>query len=199
MKKYASFIGVCFVAMIVAVGCDAGSPKGGVAVLDLDQVASAIGWDTELNAALKKRGESLDQRLIQKKARLEKLFEDNRSKMGENPTDEQKESLARFQLRANQQLQADLQASQQQMIQYRSGLVADLRDKLRPVAGELAEAKGLSLVVLKADPVFFVADTADITGEVIAKINEDATLKESLKISSEAENDGEASATEAAE
>ncbi len=197
--KYASFVSVCFVAMIVAVGCDAGSPKGGVAVLDLDKVASAIGWDTQLNAALKKRGESLDQRLIQKKTHLEKLFEENRSKMGENPTDEQKENLARFQFRANQQLQTDLQASQQQMVQYRGGLIADFRDKLRPVAGKLAEAKGLSIVVLKTDPVFFVVDTADITEEIIAKINEDAALKESLNISFAAENDGEASVIEAAE
>jgi Skp family chaperone for outer membrane proteins len=197
--KYASFVIVCFVAMIVAVGCDAGSPKGGVAVLDLDKVASAIGWDTQLNAALKKRGESLDQRLIQKKTHLEKLFEENRSKMGENPTDEQKENLARFQFRANQQLQTDLQASQQQMVQYRGGLIADFRDKLRPVAGKLAEAKGLSIVVLKTDPVFFVVDTADITEEIIAKINEDAALKESLNISFAAENDGEASVIEAAE
>ncbi len=199
MKKYASFVGVCFVAMIVSVGCDAGSSKGGVAVLDLDEVASAVGWDTELNAALKKRGESLDQRLIQKKTRLEKLLEDNRSQIGENPTDEQKENLARFQLRANQQLQADLQASQQQMMQYRAELVSDFREKLRPVAGEVADLKGLSMVVLKADLVFFVDDSADITGEVIAKINQDAALKESLKISLESENGREASPIEVPE
>lgn len=179
MKKFAAMAGIFVFALVGSVVSNAAD----IAVLDLDAVAKAIGWDEQLNEALQARGQALDEKLGQKKSQFEKLLDDRREKLGESPSEDDQRKLVEFQVRANRQLQSDLQNSQQQMVQYRAELVTGFRDKLRPLAGAIAKKKGMSIVVLKTDPVFFHAEEADITNELIARVNSNASLKKSLDVS----------------
>ncbi len=179
MKNAKKFLGICLVAMSVAVGCNAGS-SGGVAVLDLDKVAKAIGWDEMLNNQLQSRGSVLEGKINQKKEHFEKLIEKSRGELGENPTEEQQQDFMRFQLRANRQLQTDVQSGQQQLVEYRRSMVSMFRDELQPVAAELAEDRELNVVLLNAEPVFYVAEKVDITDALIDRIKGADELKNKL-------------------
>ena len=69
--------------------------------------------------------------------------------------------------RANTGWQNAQQSYQQTLQQRRGGMVLGYREKIRPFARRVAEARGLTIVLTTADNVLLSQPSVDITNEVI--------------------------------
>jgi len=145
--------------------------QGGVAVVDVDGVASELGIDKEVSESLKKAQDSLNAKLKEAQASMQKQFNDAVAKAGgDNATNEQKQQLAQF----NKQLQNQFNQYQGQarttLNREQMKLVSVFRDRIRPVAMEVAKSKGLGVVMQKSDQIIGFVEEVDITKEVTAKL-----------------------------
>ena len=162
---------VALVGVLAAVtGCKKAPTGPGVGVLDLDKVASALGWDATLNQAVKDKDQELSGSLNKLQNDLKAQVDAKVKEYGDKATDEQKAELGQIAGRANQVLQNAVNEARQKAGTHRQDMINDFRDKVRPYAKEVADAQAVGVIVLKTDPVFYTALTADLTDAVIAKL-----------------------------
>ena len=86
---------------------------------------------------------------------------------GDNPSAEQRESLAQMAAAADRQLQVAIGQANQEANRQRMNLVVQYRDDVRPVAKRIAKEEGLSVVMVPLDGVLYYDPTADITAKVV--------------------------------
>ncbi|MFK5924522.1 MAG: OmpH family outer membrane protein [Verrucomicrobiota bacterium] len=163
--------------------------QGGVAVVDVDAVAREIGADKEVLGALKQAQDNLNSKLKEAQATMQKQFNDAVAKAGgDKATPQQKQQLAQF----NQQLQNQFSQykgqAQVALNREQAKRVIAFRDQVRPVAMEVAKAKGLSVVLQKSDQILGFQESVDITKAVAAKLKASmpAKAKEAPKASAKA-------------
>lgn len=160
--------------------------QGGVAIIDIDAVASEIGADKEVLATLKQAQDNLNIKLKETQSAMQKKFNNAVAQAGgDKATNQQKQELAQF----NQQLQNQFNQykgqAQAALNQEQRKRVLAFRDLLRPVAMEVAKSKGLSVVLQKTEQVIGFQESVDITKEVAAKLKtqQAAKPKETTKAS----------------
>ncbi|OPZ30368.1 MAG: Outer membrane protein (OmpH-like) [Lentisphaerae bacterium ADurb.BinA184] len=151
-------------------GCKDQPVGPGVGVLDLDKVAAALGWDATLNQSIKDKDQELSDSWNTLRDNLKGQIESKAKEYGEAATDEQKTELGQMTGRADQVLQNAMNEARQKSAVHRQSLVNDFRDKVRPYAKEVADARNIGVIVLKTEPVYYTALTADLTDAVIAKL-----------------------------
>ncbi len=165
-------------------GCQnqAGSPEasaaaGGVAVIDLDQVATQLGRDVQMVNSIRQQQSKLNDQLQQYQVSLKKQLDEKKTEL------ERAQSVS---AEDQQQRQADLnsldralglklnqvrQQAQRTLSGHRQQLVAKFRNEVKPIAQAVAAEHGLSVVVTKNDNVVFAyAHAVDITDRVIEKM-----------------------------
>lgn len=155
------------IVAIVLTGCNKAATTPGVAVLDLDRVAAAIGWDQSFKDSLSEKDQSLGDRVNQARQSLEGELKNLQQSMGDDPTQEERTQLAQFQQQASSQYQKLVNSARAENAEFRQELVRSFRDKVRPYAEEVAKESGFGMVLLETDPVYLVMPEADITNEVI--------------------------------
>lgn len=144
---------------------------GGVAILDLDQIAKRFGCDKQMHTSLQQREASLNQQLASIKASYEKQIAEKRQEFGNTPNAEQAKLLAGIQRQAVASLNKVRQQAKNNLNQHGSLLINGFRKEIKPIAREVARKKGLSVIVTKNDSVIFdYATTVDITADVIEKL-----------------------------
>lgn len=167
-----------FVAVVAgtmtAVGCglQSGQPQaassGGLAVVDLDVVAKSIGRTQEINDLLKVRQNALNQELEKLQAKFNQEIAEKKKEHSNPPTEEEKALEAQWE---KNKLALQLQAKQQatQALQaYRQEQLIAFRNEIRPIAQEVAAARGLSVVIPKNEGFLLAVDPGvDITADVI--------------------------------
>ena len=184
---------VMLMSLLVVTGCQ--KRTGGVAVIDLDKVASAMGWlqdmqknlqgaDAELrnqlDGILKGSLKSIDE-AKQQVAKDAKLTEDQITVLNsvKDPRElealplskDQREKLMEAVNKANTAWQGALNQYQQLLQGRRAALIVGYRDRVRPIAQSVAAAKGMTVVLTTADNVlYFDTQQADITDAVIAEL-----------------------------
>jgi len=166
-----------WVSLFLLAGCGKGSwpmskgSQGGVAVVDLNVVASRLGRADEMRDLVKQKNEALTQDLArlqkacQNELRLKtEAFSEERTKEEEQQEQELKNKLSATFTQAQQNAQNELKT-------YESSLLTRFRDDVRVVARTIAAEKGLSLVVTKSD-LFLVSvePEFEITDAVIDKM-----------------------------
>jgi len=162
---------VALVGVLAAVtGCKKAPVGPGVGVVDLDKVASALGWDATLNQAAKDKDQELSGSLNKLQSDLKAQVDAKVKEYGDQATEQQKAELGEMAGRANQVLQNAVNEARQKAGIHRQDMINDFRDKVRPYAKEVADAQGVGVIVLKTDPVFYTALTADLTDAVIDKL-----------------------------
>lgn len=163
--------------VLLSVGCGfqpgasqtAASVGGGLAVIDLDQVAKEIGRNTEINDSWQVRKNALDQALLKLQNNFNEQIQAKKAEFGETPTDEQKQQLANMQRDGQNKLVQAGRKAQADLEQYRQQMVARFRDEVRPYAKKVAADKGLAIVIPKNEGFLLSIDPAvDITNDVIA-------------------------------
>ncbi|MCF6313135.1 MAG: OmpH family outer membrane protein [Verrucomicrobiales bacterium] len=145
--------------------------QGGVAVVDVDAVAREIGADKEVLGALKQAQDNLNTKLKDAQATMQKQFDAAVAKAGgDKATNEQKQQLAQF----NRQLQSQFAQykgqAQVALNREQAKRVLAIRELIRPVAMEVAKAKGLSVVLQKSEQILGFQESSDITKAVAAKL-----------------------------
>lgn len=171
MKMNRSLLSVAAILLTATlVSCWKQDPSPtGVAILDLDRVATQLGWDQHFQKSVQQRGESLGGQIQKLRMDFEQQLQDQAAVLGETPDEQGQQQLVQMSQRANQILQQAITEAQQQSQQHQASLITDFRDKIRPIAIEVANEKRFAAVLLKTDQVYHHLPATDITDEVITK------------------------------
>jgi len=156
------------VVLLIA-GCDR-LPTGGssVVILDLSTVAKATGQDEAIREQAEAARAELSGQLQQLAANLDAQLAEEREKAGVPPSEADVQCLQELTGQAQQQVNEAQTMAQNQAAQFETNLVAAFRDKVDPLAEQIAQQRGAT-AVLAADSYLFWFDPAiDITDEVIA-------------------------------
>lgn len=144
---------------------------GGVGVVDLDLVAKRLGRDIEIENLVKEKRASLSGELTTLQGSLNRLYEERREKLGDDPTEQQVKELQAWQDKTNSQLLDSKRKKDAELSAYHQKLNEKFREQARPVARAVAAARGLSIVVPKNPAILLTVDPAvDITDDVAAKM-----------------------------
>lgn len=183
------------VALLAVSGCHKSSTAGGVAVIDLDKVATSLGWMEELNKSIKTTDAELRTQLdailknsltsieeAKKQVAAAANLTPDQVKYLNNVKDEreldflalskeQREKLSLAVNKANTTWQNALNGYQQTLQSERAKLIVSYREKIRPAARRVATARGLSAVFTVSDNlIYFDAGSVDITEKVIDEL-----------------------------
>ena len=142
----------------------AAAQKGGVAVLDIDEVARQLGVEEKVRVDLLAMQNNLNADLQRTQETMQKQMDGVEKAAGEAPTEDQKRQI----LATNQQLNEEFNRlkaqAQNTLAQERIRMINDFRTRLEPIALKAAEELGLEVVLLKVTPpVFTYAKSVDIT------------------------------------
>lgn len=150
-----------------------GQRPGGVAIVDLEEVARALGRDKEIVSSLQTQRGALSQQLLNAQNQVNSELTQLQKSMGEQPSPD---AVRDLQLKAaNYQKQLANMQNQAAAVLNEHGkkVLQEFRDSAKPVAIEVAREKGLTTVMTKDDGVIFAFDEAvDITADVIARLRE---------------------------
>jgi len=144
----------------------ASSAGATAAVLDLSAVAKALGRDEVLKQQIQAAGEQLRQQLTEFSIGLQTKLNEEKAKLGSEPTEDERQKLREQLLTAQRQVQQSQVLARQKAAQFQNQLALQFRDEIRPVAAEIARKKGASTVLLANTLLWFDAPV-DITGAVI--------------------------------
>lgn len=164
------FSGVLAALSLFAVASATNAQQGGVAILDIDKVAQTMGVEDDVKNALAEIETNLNAQLRTIQTELQARFDNVRSQVGPQPTQEQAQQLANINGQLTQQLTQSRTQAQSQLNAKQFELVTQFRDEVKPVALKVAESKGLSVVLTPDQSLFAFADSVDITDAVTAEM-----------------------------
>lgn len=170
MKPFLAFL---LLLSFTLTGCDRASlsgSKGGVAIIDLDDIAKRLGRDVAIVQELKDAGGPLGTQLTAAQKEYQTKFDRFRDSIGTKPSDADAQKLADLARDLNLQLQQKQQEAQQEFNAKRVSLVIRFREEVKPVALKVASRKGLGVVLLKNDTILGTEPGLDITDEVVAEL-----------------------------
>ncbi|MBM4077603.1 MAG: OmpH family outer membrane protein [Planctomycetes bacterium] len=149
------------------------SPKGGLAVVDLDKVAAETGKNLSMKDDLTTQESSVRQQLQAVAKSAEDQFKSKQEEFGESPTEEQQKELNVFRVKAVNALNNLKNQAGQALGQYRQDQVAKFRAEIKPIALEVAAKRKLSVVIPKNEGLLLAVDPGvDITEDVIKAYRE---------------------------
>ena len=160
----------CGLLIVSSSGCgwfEGPQSAGGLAVVDLDEVARQVGADGEIAQALQTREASLNSQLQVMKANYVQQLKDRKELYGENPTEAQSQQLVSINRQINMNLISAQQKATSHLTSHRSELILKFRGQVGPIAEQIAKQRGLSIVVPKNDGWLLAVDeSVDITNDV---------------------------------
>lgn len=160
-------VATLLLALGALTGCDRGPAAGGVAVIDLDAVAKAMGRDKAINEQVQTYAKDQEAKLRELKSELEQQVSSAAEQLDKDASVEDKKSLNTLVLGARDQLTRELGHARQSAQQLRQQLVRDFAIEVQPMARRAADRRGLSVVLIKQAGMLVVAPEADITNDVI--------------------------------
>ncbi len=149
--------------------------SGGVAVIDLDEVARQLGKDAEIVNSYQTQASALQNQLNAAEQRAVQELKKIRAGLGEVPSEDDSRKLLTAQRNAQVNLNKLRTQASTLLSKHRQQIVNDFRESTKPVVAEVARGKGLSTVMTRNDSVVFSFDqTVDITAEVVARLRAQA-------------------------
>lgn len=151
----------------------ANSDRGGVAVVDLDEIAKRLGRQVEMDDLLKRKQMELSRHLATVQASYEKQVDAKSKEYGETPNVDQIRVLSGIKRTAAIKYNQEQQKAAIDLRKFRVQLVQQLRAQVAPVAEKIARERGFDIVVPK-DKALLVAlnPAAEITEAVIERLLE---------------------------
>ncbi len=140
--------------------------KGRVAVFDIDYVADQTGMFQDMKGKLKvKRGElNKELETFAKKLKETLQAEGKKIKKGKN----QKREIAALEQGAQIKFRQEQAKADAVFKNYSVKLAAEMRDRIKPVAREVAFSKGFDVILLKNDMVVFEnSDDVNLTQTIL--------------------------------
>lgn len=149
--------------------------SGGVAVIDLDEVARQLGKDAEIVNSYQAQASALQNQLNAAEQRAVQELKKIREGLGEVPSEDESRKLLTAQRNAQVNLNKMRNQASALLSKHRQQIVSDFRESTKPVVAEVARGKGLATVMTRNDSVVFSFDqTVDITNEVVARLRAQA-------------------------
>ena len=172
MKANMKFCLSLVASALLLVGCDqmpaSGGSGGGVAVMDLAAVAKATGQDEVIRLEADAARAELGAQLQALASNLDQQISAEREKIGIAPSEADAQRLQEMTMQARQQINNAQVQAQNQASQIEGDLVAEFRDRISPLAENIAKERGASAVLASDAYLFWFDPAADITDEVIA-------------------------------
>lgn len=151
-------------------GCGKEPPHTQTLFVDPVPVAKSVGRDELIQKQLNSAIEQLNAQLRRHRSDLSAQLEQEKGKLGKNPSDE---STAKFEERvaaASQSVKQTQLLAQRKAADYRTTLLSEFNAELRDAAGEIARTRGATSVLIVDDSLLWFDPAADITADVIAKL-----------------------------
>lgn len=146
----------------------ASTPRGGLAVVDLDKVAVETGKNIDMKNVFQLQENSVKQQLARANISANSQLDAKVKEFGETPSDEQQKSLQQFRMNAGNVLGKLQNEAGTKLNQYRQDQIAKFRTEIKPLAQEIAAKRGLSIVIPKNEGLLLSVDPGvDITDDVI--------------------------------
>lgn len=143
---------------------------GGVAILDINKLASALGRDKTMETELQGFATSQAEQV---RVQIENINAQIRAKaenFGGDPekyTEEQRRELQNMLVSRNRLVEQQRLALNQNAQRERNQLFERFRNEIEPIAKQVAADRGLSIILLNSPAVLFAEEAVDITDEVI--------------------------------
>lgn len=154
--------------------------KNSILIVDLNAIAKATGRQEIMQKELEFANVKLSEQLKLVASKLEENITEEKDKIGDSPSDDQKQQLGQLVTQAQQQLLNTKNQAIQQSTNYRSELVNRFRNEVGEIAQQIAARSGGQLVLVSSYETIWFDPSADITDEVIAVIRaNDSTTKNS--------------------
>jgi Skp family chaperone for outer membrane proteins len=142
----------------------AAAQKGGVAVLDIDEVAKQLGVEEKVRVDLLTMQNNLNADLQRTQETMQKQMTGVEQAAGENPTEEQKREIMATNQQLNEEFNRLKAQAQNTLAQERVRMINEFRVRLEPIALKAAQEAGLEVVLMKVTPpVFTYATSVEIT------------------------------------
>jgi Skp family chaperone for outer membrane proteins len=140
------------------------SQKGGVAILDIDEVARQLGVEEKVRVDLLNMQNNLNADLKRTQETMQKQMTGVEQAAGDNPSEEQKRQIVATNQQLNEEFNRLKAQAQNTLAQERVRMINEFRVRLEPIALKAAQELGLDVVLMKVTPpVFTYANTVDIT------------------------------------
>jgi Skp family chaperone for outer membrane proteins len=150
---------------------------GGVAIVDMDEVAKQLGSDVALTNEINSGQSSLNQQLRNVQADLQEKLRKKQQELDARPVsdlskaDVKKQQLGEYEKELSLQMNRARDTAQIELNAYRQKLLLSFREEVAPAAKDAAAERGLGVVITKNDTVLLAYDDAhDITSAVVAKL-----------------------------
>lgn len=142
----------------------AAAQKGGVAILDIDEVAKQLGVEEKVRVDLLNMQNNLNADLQRTQETMQKQMTGVEQAAGENPSEEQKRQIVATNQQLNEEFNRLKAQAQNNLAQERVRMINEFRVRLEPIALKAAQAVGLDVVLMKVTPpVFTYATSVEIT------------------------------------
>ncbi len=160
-------------AVAVATTQDGATPAGGVAVVDLDEVARRIGRDQQMGRRIEQFREQKNQEVAAAQTLLQQQLKQFQDSLGDSPTPEQQQQLGVVQRKLAGDFTSVAQQASSALNEFKQTVIHEYRDELRPLAREIAARRGLQVVITHQDSFQLVVDPrCDITEELSERLLE---------------------------
>lgn len=176
LLRKTTFVGLWVVVVALVSACDRQlpptppPPSGLVAVIDLDRVARAIGRDEVIAARVQSYADEQSNSLNRLRDDMREQLLQVRAGFGGAPSDEQQQNLAQLTARSDLQLQQEITKARQSAEQLKVDLVLDFKQEVQPVARRVAQARGLSVVLIQQNGMLYIDPDTDISDAVIDEL-----------------------------
>lgn len=175
MNRPVSVLLLSIVAVLA--GCERAPTPAQTLVVDPVPVARSLGRDEIMQKQINSALEQLNAQLQQHSTGLATQVEQEKEKLGKNPSEE---SLTRFRelvAAASQNLQQTELLARQKAADYRQALLDEFNSELRAAAMDIARERGAVSVLVVGPDVLWFDPAADITADVIARLRASAAAR----------------------
>ena len=159
-----------FVFLMLAIGCQKSEDKtagSNVAIVDMQQIATAVGFDKALNQQLTQFNQKVSQHLQQLQSSIRSQLEIKQKELGQKPTQDQLADFQKLSAQLDNQYRQELNKAQQGSNQFHTTLVGQFRQKIDPIIQSVAKDRGLNIVISHSESILMVSPEADITADVL--------------------------------
>ena len=147
------------------------SSQGGVAILNMEEVARQVGWDVESEKVFSREKAVAEADIARQRELLQADIDTKREEYGDSPTPGQQENLSAMEQQMQSQSRQLTRRAQESLQQVRGQQLKDFRSEVGPVIMKLASEKSFTVVLDPAlSNVFFFDRSVDITDAVVDEL-----------------------------
>jgi Skp family chaperone for outer membrane proteins len=159
--------GAVLATLVGLAGC---APAPGLAVVDLEAVARALGRDDAMTQQVNVVNESLRLQLREAAERLREELQAEQDAIGDDASESDQARFEQLLAEANRRLEDTQRAALMRSTQFRQAVVSDFRREVVIVAREIAARSDIPAVLSSDASLLWYDRALDITDEVIAEM-----------------------------